>query len=61
MRRTFCLLLFATGVAMAAAGCSKTEGGGAPGPGAGGPPGGEMSLPIEAVTVRAEPLSAGLQ
>ena len=30
-------------------------------PGAGGPPGGEMQLPVEAVTVSAQPLSAGLQ
>lgn len=32
-----------------------------PGAGAGGPPGGEMQLPVEAVTVTAQPLSAGLQ
>lgn len=60
MRRTFCLL-FAISVAMAAAGCSKTEGGGAAGSGAGGPPGGEMQLPVEAVALRAQPLSARLQ
>ena len=47
-----------TALLLSLAGCS---GGGAPeaSEGAGGPPG-EMSLPVEAVTVKAEPLQAGI-
>lgn len=59
MRRNllFAGLLFA-GV-LALAGCGEDTP--AQGAAAGGPPGGEMQLPVEAITVEPEPLSGGLQ
>ena len=60
MRRPLVVLTLSAAIALAAAACSKGgEAGGAP---AGGPPGGEMPpMPVEAVTLKAEPLAAGLQ
>lgn len=52
------LLLPALLLALALSGCGGSEP--APGGGAGGPPG-AMALPVEAVTLRPEPLSAGLE
>ena len=57
MRRTIVLLTLA--VALAA--CGKDEAGGAGAAAAGGPPGGMPPLPVEATTVRMEPLVTGLQ
>ncbi|MCI4568356.1 efflux RND transporter periplasmic adaptor subunit [Lysobacter sp. CFH 32150] len=60
MRRTLVLLTLSAAIALAATACSK--GGEAGGAQAGGPPGGEMPpMPVEAVTLKAEPLAAGVQ
>ncbi len=59
MRRTLALLSLSAALALAAGGCSKQQAGG-PGAAADGPPGG-MQLPVEAVTIQLQPLSAGLQ
>jgi membrane fusion protein (multidrug efflux system) len=58
LRRSPVLLALTCTLALAACGDKSAEGQGAPG----GPPGGgEMQLPVEAVTVTPQPLSAGLQ
>lgn len=61
MRRTLVVLTLSAAIALAASACSKGgEAGGAQA--GGGPPGGEMPpMPVEAVTLKAEPLAAGVQ
>jgi len=60
MRRTLVLLTLSTAIALAATACSN--GGEAGGAQAGGPPGGEMPpMPVEAATLKAEPLAAGVK
>lgn len=61
MRRTLVLLTLSAAIALAATACSK-GGEAAGGAAAGGPPGGEMPpMPVEAVTLKTEPLAAGVQ
>ena len=58
LRRSPVLLALACTFTLAACGGKSADGQGAVG---GGPPGGEMALPVEAVTVTPQPLSSGLQ
>lgn len=61
MRRPLVLLTLSAAIALAATACSK-GGEAAGGAAAGGPPGGEMPpMPVEAVTLKTEPLAAGVQ
>ncbi|MEO6264830.1 MAG: efflux RND transporter periplasmic adaptor subunit [Luteimonas sp.] len=60
MRRALVLLTLSAALALAA-GCSKKDGAAAA-PGGGGPPGGGMPpLPVETVTLKSQPMAAGLQ
>ncbi len=57
MRRTLLLTGFVLAGTLALAGCGEDPAA----EGAGGPPGGDMQLPVEAVTVQPQPLGGGLQ
>lgn len=57
MRRTLLLTGFVLAGTLALAGCGDDPAA----EGAGGPPGGEMQLPVEAVTLEPQPLGGGLQ
>jgi len=59
MRRNLLFRGFLLAGVLAAAGCGDDPA--AQGAAAGGPPGGEMQLPVEAVTVQPQPLGGGLQ